>query len=101
MSKVKNVFVCQECAYEAPKWLGKCPSCNNWNTMVEEAKDTGFKRAVTMSNSIAPRSIMDITSSEHQRFDTGIQELNRVLGGGLVRGSLTLISGDPGIVIYT
>jgi DNA repair protein RadA/Sms len=51
--------------------------------MVEEVKDTGFKIAVTMSNSIAPRSIMDITSSEHERFDTGIQELNRVLGGGL------------------
>lgn len=97
MSKIKNVFVCQECAYEAPKWLGKCPSCNNWNTMIEEVKDTGFKRAVTMNNSIAPRSIMDITSSEHERLNTGIQELNRVLGGGLVKGSLTLISGDPGI----
>ena len=60
MAKIKNVFVCQECAYEAPKWVGKCPSCSNWNTMVEEMKDTGFKRAVTMSNSDAPRSIMDI-----------------------------------------
>ena len=65
--------------------------------MVEEMKDTGFKRAVTMSNSKSPRSIMDIKSSEHERFNTGIQELNRVLGGGLVKGSLTLISGDPGI----
>jgi DNA repair protein RadA/Sms len=97
MSKSKNVFVCQECAYETPKWVGKCPSCNNWNTMVEELKDTGFKRAVTMSNSSSPRSIMDIRSSEHERFNTGIEELNRVLGGGLVKGSLTLISGDPGI----
>jgi len=97
MAKSKNVFVCQECAYEEPKWVGKCPSCGNWNTMVEEVKDTGFKRAVTMSNSVSPRSIMDIRSSEHERLDTGIQELNRVLGGGLVKGSLTLISGDPGI----
>ncbi|HEY8804349.1 MAG TPA: DNA repair protein RadA [Clostridium sp.] len=97
MAKVKNVFVCQECAYEAPKWVGKCPSCSSWNTMVEELKDTGFKRAVTMSNSVSPRSIMDIKSSEHERLNTGIQELNRVLGGGLVKGSLTLISGDPGI----
>ncbi len=97
MSKSKSVFVCQECAYEVPKWVGKCPSCSNWNTMVEEMKDTGFKRAVTMSNSVTPRSIMDITSSEHERFNTGIEELNRVLGGGLVKGSLTLISGDPGI----
>ena len=97
MAKIKNVFVCQECAYEAPKWVGKCPSCSSWNTMVEEMKDTGFKRAVTMSNSVSPRSIMDIKSSEHERLNTGIQELNRVLGGGLVKGSLTLISGDPGI----
>ncbi|MBZ9689503.1 DNA repair protein RadA [Clostridium estertheticum] len=97
MAKSKTVFVCQECAYEEPKWVGKCPSCNSWNTMVEEMKDTGFKRAVTMSNSTSPRSIMDIKSSEHERLDTGIQELNRVLGGGLVKGSLTLISGDPGI----
>lgn len=97
MAKSKTVFVCQECAFEEPKWVGKCPSCNGWNTMVEEMKDTGFKRAVTMSNSTSPRSIMDIKSSEHERFNTGIQELNRVLGGGLVRGSLTLISGDPGI----
>ena len=61
---------------------------------LEEVKDTGFKRSVTMSNSVAPRSIMDIRSSEHERLDT-VSELNRVLGG-LVRGSLTLISGDPG-----
>ena len=97
MAKSKTVFVCQECAYEAPKWVGKCPSCSSWNTMVEEMKDTGFKRAVTMSNSSSPRSIMDIKSSEHERLNTGIEELNRVLGGGLVKGSLTLISGDPGI----
>ena len=97
MAKSKTVFVCQECAYEEPKWVGKCPSCSSWNTMVEEMKDTGFKRAVTMSNSVAPRSIMDIKSSEHERLNTGIEELNRVLGGGLVKGSLTLISGDPGI----
>jgi len=97
MAKSKTVFVCQECAYEEPKWVGKCPSCSSWNTMVEEMKDTGFKRAVTMSGSVSPRSIMDIKSSEHERLDTGIQELNRVLGGGLVKGSLTLISGDPGI----
>jgi len=97
MAKSKTIFVCQECAFETPKWVGQCPSCSSWNTMVEEMKDTGFKRAVTMSGSISPRSIMDIKSSEHERLDTGIEELNRVLGGGLVKGSLTLISGDPGI----
>ena len=97
MSKIKNVFVCQECGYESSKWLGKCPSCNNWNTMVEELKDTSSSKDQLHENSIAPRSIMNIKSSEYERLDTGIKELNRVLGGGIVKGSLTLISGDPGI----
>jgi DNA repair protein RadA/Sms len=100
MAKVKNVYICSECGYESPKWQGKCPSCNNWNTMTEEAKtptSTSFKRAVTMSGGNKPQSIVNIKSSQYERMDTGIGELNRVLGGGLVKGSLTLISGDPGI----
>ncbi|MEG0775167.1 DNA repair protein RadA [Clostridium sp.] len=100
MAKVKNVYICSECGYESPKWQGKCPSCNNWNTMTEETKtpvSTNFKRAVTMSGGNKPQSIVNIRSSQYERMDTGITELNRVLGGGLVRGSLTLISGDPGI----
>ena len=100
MAKVKKVYVCNECGYEAPKWYGKCPGCNNWNTMSEEVKSeisTNFKRSVTMSSGNKPKSITDVKSSEYERLDTGIGELNRVVGGGLVKGSLTLISGDPGI----
>lgn len=99
MAKVKNIFMCQECGYENPKWLGKCPGCGAWNSMVEETKApvADFARAVTISSGNKPKSIVNIKSGEYERYDTGISELNRVLGGGLVRGSLTLISGDPGI----
>lgn len=97
MAKRKSVFTCQKCGYEAPKWMGKCPECGEWNTFVEEQKSVDFKRAVTISDSHKPQSIVSIISSKEERYDTNINELNRVLGGGLVKGSLTLISGDPGI----
>ncbi|MBP2033150.1 DNA repair protein RadA/Sms [Clostridium algifaecis] len=101
MAKVKTIFVCQNCGYESLKWLGKCPSCNEWNTMVEETKIMDRKsqsKSILQSNSVSElKSINDIKSGEYARFDTGINELNRVLGGGIVKGSLTLISGAPGI----
>lgn len=100
MAKIKKMFVCNQCGYESPKWMGKCPGCNGWNTFTEEVKDesiNNFKRAVTISSGNKPRSITEVKSSEYERLDTGIGELNRVIGGGLVKGSLTLISGDPGI----
>lgn len=97
MAKVKNVFVCQACGYESSKWLGKCPGCSAWNSLVEEQKTPEFGRAVTISSGNKPKSILNIKSGEYERYNTGISELNRVLGGGLVKGSLTLISGDPGI----
>ncbi len=99
VAKVRSIYVCQNCGYETPKWMGKCPECNNWNTLVEEIRDT-------KSNQSSPKverqiselkKIKEIKSGEKERYDTGIGELNRVLGGGLVKGSLTLISGDPGI----
>lgn len=98
MAKNKTVFICQECGYENPKWLGKCPECNSWNSMVEEKKV--IKNVIdkpTFSSGNMPKSIKHIKSGERERYDTGINELNRVLGGGLVKGSLTLISGAPGI----
>lgn len=101
MAKIKSIFTCQKCGYESPKWLGKCPDCNEWNSFVEEVKDektivkTKIAKAITIDN--MPKSIKDIKSGERERLDTGLNELNRVLGGGLVKGSLTLISGDPGI----
>ena len=99
MAKIKSVFTCQQCGYEAPRWLGKCPSCNEWNSFVEEIKDQS--PASKNSNRVIlqnmPRSIEDIKSGEKERLETSLKELDRVLGGGLVKGSLTLISGDPGI----
>lgn len=98
--KAKTVFVCQECGYESPKWQGQC-ICGQWNTMVEEKvveirEDDKRHRGASGQNLKANR-LSDIESGSETRIDTGIGELNRVLGGGLVVGSLTLISGEPGI----
>lgn len=100
MAKIKAVFVCQKCGYESPKWLGKCPDCDSWNSMIEEVKTSVSKTAsigLTSEKKTNPQSILDIKSIQYERMNTGINELNRVLGGGIVKGSLTLISGDPGI----
>ncbi|MDT8715788.1 DNA repair protein RadA [Clostridium sp. 19966] len=98
MAKIKTVYVCQECGYESPKWLGKCPDCNAWNSMLEEEKvDKPKPKYAPLRNENFPKVITNIKSGNLERFDTEIEELNRVLGGGLVKGSLTLISGDPGI----
>lgn len=97
MAKTKTTFVCQECGYESLKWLGKCPNCNKWNSMVEETKANLSPSFSGIGSNSIPKSIKDIKSSEYERFDTDIVELNRVLGGGIVKGSLTLISGAPGI----
>ncbi|MFL0196199.1 DNA repair protein RadA [Clostridium sp. WILCCON 0269] len=97
MVKKKTIFTCQQCGYESPKWLGKCPSCNSWNSMVEEVKSTHGSYFSNVEFESVPKSINDIKSGEYKRLDTGIMELNRVLGGGIVKGSITLISGAPGI----
>lgn len=99
MAKIKTSFICQECGYESIKWLGKCPNCGAWSSFVEEVitkKSENNISNITGTKS-EPRCIVNIKSGEYERYDTGIKELNRVLGGGLVRGSLTLISGAPGI----
>ena len=100
--KAKTVFVCQECGYESPRWMGKC-ICGAWNSMVEEkvvpaaAEDSRRRGAAAGGRSAAPSPLKKVGSAEHERIDTGISELNRVLGGGMVKGSLVLISGEPGI----
>ena len=105
--KAKTVFVCQECGYECPRWLGQC-ICGAWNSFVEEvvreAPEDDIRRRGSASKSAEgrvkqarPVSLPTVESGETTRIDTGIGELNRVLGGGLVNGSLTLISGEPGI----
>jgi DNA repair protein RadA/Sms len=100
MSKTKSVFVCQNCGADSPKWIGRCPSCKEWNTYVEELvlKDNprqNFSGLVSQNNSA--QLITEVNTSDVQRIDTLSPELNRVLGGGLVPGSLVLIGGEPGI----
>lgn len=97
MAKVKQVFFCQECGYESSKWLGQCPGCRNWNTFVEEKVVTGVSKAAGKREPVNPTSILDVSVTEDSRISTGMKELDRVLGGGIVRGSLTLVGGDPGI----
>ncbi|MBQ9156780.1 MAG: DNA repair protein RadA [Eubacterium sp.] len=99
MAKAKTVFYCKECGYETSKWLGQCPGCRQWNTFVEEKVSASPKKARGIS--ALPRqkvtSIFDVSMEEEDRISTGIPEMDRVLGGGIVRGSLTLVGGDPGI----
>lgn len=95
MVKSKTKFVCQNCGFENPKYMGRCPGCGQWNTLVEELEEEN-KNIVKISDN-TPICINNLKSGQYERYDTGILELNRVLGGGLVKGSLTLISGDPGI----
>jgi len=101
MSKIKTTFYCQNCGAQSAKWIGKCPSCNEWNTYVEEVvlKPTASTalNAITSKRTSKPQHIDEITLSEDQRIDTNNNELNRVLGGGLVPGSIILIGGEPGI----
>ncbi len=101
MSKTKYSFFCQQCGNESAKWLGKCPSCNSWNTFVEEpvikgvSKDAHFDIDKQLANKT--NTLREIDTNEQQRITTADAELNRVLGGGVVLGSVTLISGEPGI----
>lgn len=98
MGKIKKKFVCQECGYETPKWMGRCPSCNQWNTLVEEIveKNRGYETGVKNSEKKL-KKLMNVNTNEEERLSTNINELNRVLGGGIVKGSLILVGGDPGI----
>ncbi len=100
MAKVKRAFFCTECGYETPKWLGKCPACGAWNTITEHivAKESSSVAAQVASVPRAvARKVQDITEHENRRIDLGHSEVNRVLGGGLVPGSLILLGGEPGI----
>lgn len=99
--KSKKVYICSNCGYETPKWLGQCPECNEWATLNEEIVSTEKTSRTVSSRFDTNRGkalpLSDINSDIFQRYDTGLTELNRVLGGGLVRGSVVLLSGDPGI----
>ncbi|NDV45600.1 DNA repair protein RadA [Paludibacter sp. 221] len=101
MAKTKSVYVCQGCGNESPKWIGKCPSCGEWNTYVEEIISKAIEPKVHIAGvelvKQKPVLISDVEATEESRIDTNNGELNRVLGGGLVLGSLVLIGGEPGI----
>ena len=102
MAEAKSAYVCRECGYDAPKWLGKCPSCGAWNTfdeLVVAKKGSSVAAAVTSSAvpKAKPQRVQDIKTGETRRIDIGQSEVNRVLGGGLVPGSIILVGGEPGI----
>ena len=102
MAKKKTVFVCDECGYEHPKWMGKCPGCGSWNTMVEqltqtETSNTKNRAAASPLRAAAPVKIGGVEDIKERRFKSEISELDRVLGGGFVPGSVVLLGGDPGI----
>jgi DNA repair protein RadA/Sms len=99
MAKTKTVFVCRNCGADSPKWIGRCPSCNQWNTYIEETIVTSKSQSThsEITTNTKPIAINEIEPSEVARIDCGIEELNRLLGGGIVPGSLILIGGEPGI----
>ena len=104
MAKSKVAYFCQSCGFESPKWLGKCPSCQQWNTFVEEIIEkvnvtvpTWKSNSTSTQRSNKPVQVSEITFDEEQRTLTPDKEFNRVLGGGIVAGSLVLIGGEPGI----
>lgn len=100
--KSKTIFYCTECGNETPKWAGQCPSCRTWNTLVEQPAETKKKNSGASSGALRttlnhPRPIAQIETTDELRFNTGMSELDRVLGGGAVKGSLVLVGGAPGI----
>lgn len=101
MSKVKTIFVCQECGNDSPRWMGQCPACNSWNTLVEERQHSikHSARPVASTNHLGSKALTldEVQSGAETRFVTGNAELDRVLGGGIVQGSVVLVAGDPGI----
>ena len=93
----KIVYFCQECGYESAKWLGQCPVCKAWNTFVEERITGSIKASPNAEHTAKVTKLSEVKMQDHTREKTGFGELDRVLGGGIVKGSLVLIGGDPGI----
>ena len=96
-SSAKTVFYCSECGNETAKWMGQCPACGAWNTLVEAPKEPKTALGTRAKRIAQPKLISELDAEEELRFSTGIGEFDRVLGGGAVRGSLVLVGGAPGI----
>ena len=97
MSKSRIKYICSNCGYESLRWLGKCPECENWNSFTEEIIETSKRKAATPKTKVTVTKIDEISADEEERIKTGIREFDRVLGGGLMPGSVILLGGDPGI----
>ena len=101
MAKVKTSFFCQNCGAQSPKWTGQCSACNEWNTIVEEViqkeEKRNWKQFTSLKQKAKPLRIEDIQLNPEERIQTNNNELDTVLGGGLVKGSVTLLGGEPGI----
>jgi DNA repair protein RadA/Sms len=104
MGRLKSVFICSNCEFESPKWLGKCPKCGAWNSFTEDVIDTSpeknmqeTKRGTGIGTDARALPLNEMSQDECIRSLTGLTELDRVLGGGLVRGSVVLLTGEPGI----
>jgi DNA repair protein RadA/Sms len=99
MAKAKIIYACQSCGYQSPKWLGRCPDCNQWNSLIEEKQERAAhpRSELSLGSKEDPSPIHDIAGDDERRMLSGIGEFDRVLGGGLVPGSVILIGGDPGI----
>ena len=96
--KKKTMYVCQNCGYDNTRWMGKCPGCGAWNTMVEEVvAPPAEERRGTTSSGEPPQPIAEIRAEDLPRFSTGSGELDRVLGGGVIPGAMVLVVGDPGV----
>ena len=95
MTKTASIFVCQSCGFQSPKWLGRCPGCGEWNSLIEEAAEEAAAEFAFPASE--PVLYQDVKEAAKQKIQTGIEELNRVMGGGVVLGSLVLIGGEPGI----
>ena len=101
MGRVRSVYVCGGCGFQSPRWLGRCPDCGEWNTLIEEAVAVaaigGRSGLAAVAPALTPISLVEVDSAGEQRVPSGLSELDRVLGGGLVRGSLVLVGGEPGV----
>ncbi len=97
MARQKTIYSCQQCGFQSPKWLGRCPDCQQWNTLVEEQPVTASNHSRALPQPGKPQKFVEVNSSEEDRLSCGMSELDRTLGGGVVPGSLILVGGDPGI----